>query len=478
MILSIHGVFLAWTALLLAWNFNASRKEQGATPWERRWLLPLAVLLFIVLLRDRLFPFEASWLFSPLLAWAFPLLFAGGIAQNISAISSRGIRLTDIPILLHNVGLGLCTGVGAWALTGNPVTPSEASLLYDYSILQVLLGGSRLTYLSTLSWHLPAFCPRQSPTSLTRMAIALTVPAVCAFVVLTLATFKGPSDQIIASFFRDNGSLSSPLRSDLSVGVFTRDPHASPPGNVTAWILPANHDGEGLPHPNRPLVLSLRAPDHWAWQQPEPDLATEVFIQGAVRLAATFQPAVLLPFPEPDEEAVNQAGLRLSPDAWHALYRRVRKEVRAVSPQTRIGARLATIGSFATALHRQLAQDPQAVDILGPRLQPAGTLEGFSSIQGGAAWVDSVLFTWKLWREDLPSPPSLWILAGGASHMAFGKVAQGRFVQSCLDRADADLQIEGILLDGWRDVGHTLGLENQPFLDRLPPVIPQEPGNR
>ena len=130
MILSIHGVFLAWTALLLAWNFNASRKEQGATPWERRWLLPLAVLLFIVLLRDRLFPFEASWLFSPLLAWAFPLLFAGGIAQNISAISSRGIRLTDIPILLHNVGLGLCTGVGAWALTGNSVTLSEASLLH------------------------------------------------------------------------------------------------------------------------------------------------------------------------------------------------------------------------------------------------------------------------------------------------------------------------------------------------------------
>ena len=44
------------------------------------------------------------------------------------------------------------------------------------------------------------------------------------------------------------------------------------------------------------------------------------------------------------------------------------------------------------------------------------------------------------------------------SPLAFGHGAHARFVEGVLARAQTLPSLEGVLFDGWRDLGHTCGL--------------------
>ncbi|HZJ70432.1 MAG TPA: hypothetical protein VFF36_05825, partial [Planctomycetota bacterium] len=55
-------------------------------------------------------------------------------------------------------------------------------------------------------------------------------------------------------------------------------------------------------------------------------------------------------------------------------------------------------------------------------------------------------------------PPALWVLAAGLSPLAYGEAAQARFLEGCIARASARDDVEGLLVEGGRDRGHTLGL--------------------
>ncbi len=466
MLLSLHGALLTWLLVALIWNWRAGAREGGGRHWERWVVLPLQVIATGVLLRDRLVPHESSWLLVPGVAYLFPLAFAPALLQNLAAIRGRGPRLIDIPIVLANAGLLLCTGVAALSLSGTRLSRPETVLLYDYSVLQILLGNSRLALVSTLAWHVPVLCPRRTPTSVRQVAVGLVVPAVCGFVAMMLVAMHAPAERVMATFAGEEPAPAHWDR-DLPGGVFVRpassdleDParSAHAPGTVQAWVLPADHPGIDLPRDRRALVLALRAPDDWALSRPDRAVALAVFKDGAERLARMLRPTLLLPFPDPDEAALIQADLRLTPGEWRAAYVEVAARVRAVSPETRIGCALSTVGEFTRGLYRELARDTAAVDVLGPRLQPGGTHEGVSSHRSGAWWADSVTDTWNDWRRDLPPAPALWVLGAGASHMAFGRAAQERFVEGCVARVSERPWLEGLLIDGWRDRGHTLGI--------------------
>jgi hypothetical protein len=268
------------------------------------------------------------------------------------------------------------------------------------------------------------------------------------------------------------------LRADLQTGVWRRadfDTHVDAdmdvPGRMAAWVLPADHDGTGLVRPARPLALSLRAPDAWSWERPSDlALAQAAFLDGAETLARALQPELLLPFPEPDGEAVLAFGHSLPPDEWARLFGEARDRVLAVSPGTALGLRLAGSGERTHELFVALAE---VVDVAGPRLNPGGLDR--TSPDGPSA--DRLLAVWRTWHDEQPDPPALWILAAGCSPLAYGEWAQARFLQGCLARAAADSRIQGVLLEGWRDLGHTLGVvraDGSPrtaavMLDRLLP---------
>jgi hypothetical protein len=452
LILDLHGVFLAYLGLLLLWNALAQRSS-GSDPRQGgrsgAILLVLQVLLTAVLVRDRL-GFGASLLEQPVVAAAFPLAFLCGLGQNIGAMRARGVRLTDIPVVLHNVGLGACMLVAALALHGRGGDPV---LLYDHSVLQHLLG-SHLAHFSTLSWHLPMLVRRRDATSLPGALGGLLGPAFGGFVVLMLVLFHREATAVLASFAREPTAA---LRQELLVGVLERRDArgrdaAPPPGNVAVWELPADHDGIGLEPDGRPLVLLLRTPDAWLRSRPTPDQVRDGFVEAAERLSRALRPTLLVPFPEPDGEAPLLLEGGLAPEEWRTLYARVRSRVRAVSPETRIASRLGGTGEASRRIFEALSRAPGVVDVAGPRLHPG------SAAGGGPALADATLETWRDWRAGLPEPPALWILAAGLSPQAFGAHAQARFLDGCLARASVDSDVQGLVLVSWRDRGGTQGL--------------------
>lgn len=449
MIRAVHGVFLAHLGLVLAWNAfacSAGLPAGARRPWER-WLLPLLLVLAGLLLVDRLRPLQAPLLERPLAGFAFPLLMLLGVAQNVAAMRARGVRLTDIPVLLYNVGVGACIATAAAAAHGAEPAPV---LLYDYTVLQHLVG-SHLAHFSTLSWHLPIFVRRGEPASVPAAMASLIAPAFCGFAVLMLVLFRSESQAVLAAF--EHEPRVARARDGLRLGVLEHPEGDAPaPGNCTAWTLPADGDGGGLEAPSRPLVIELCAPETWSRSIPSREAAVAVFLDGAERLAQRLQPTLLLPFPEPDGVAPLLLGAGLTPDDWRELYARARGRVQAVSPSTRIAARLSGISDESHALAVALAAQPVVVDVLGPRLHPG------SARAGGPALADEVLATWERWRDEQAQPPALWVLAAGISPLAYGESAQARFVEGCVARASARPAIEGLLVEGWRDRGHTLGL--------------------
>ena len=448
MILPLHGVFLAHLLLVLLWNAfacTAGRPPDAPRAWER-WLLPVLAALAAVLLVDRLRPLHAPLLERPAIALAFPLALLAGVVQNVSAIRARGARLTDAPVLLYNVGVCACVVTAVAAVRGAEPAPL---LLYDYSVVQHLMG-SHLAHFSTLSWHLPIFVRRGEPRSVPAAMAGLVAPAFAGFVVLVLVLFRSESAEVLADFARE--PRLERAREGLQLGVLERpEPGPAPAGSCVAWVLPVDDPGL-LPPPGRPLVIELCAPEAWRLAVPPRAEATAAFLDAAERLAAAYRPALLLPFPEPDGVAPLLFGAGLTPPEWRALFEQARARVRAVSPSTRIGARISGLADESRAIADALAAAPAVVDVLGPRLHPG------SARAGGPALADEVLETWGRWRAEQSQPPALWVLAAGISPLAYGETAQARFVEGCVARAAARGDVEGVLVEGWRDRGHTLGL--------------------
>ncbi len=468
MIATVYVVYLVFLAAVLFWNVRAARRDADEAPTRgprlETWLLLPQLACLAILVRDRLQPFDAPWLLEA--AWLFPVTFACGVVQNIVAMAKRGARLSDIPLVLYNVGIGVCVGIATLAANGNVLAPEEAVVLYDYSVLQMLLGG-RMTYVTTLSWHLPMFAMRSTPTSITQVAMRLWIPAVGAFAVSIIVANHAASAEVIGSFAREptmedfERDTERAWRTDLQGGVWTTPTldGETPLGTVDAWILPADHDGSGLPEPTRFLVVALRAPDIWARAHPTDTEALQTFLDGAEHLAGVLQPEILLPFPDPDRDVLETAGIRRTPDEWATLYAEARRRVRTASPTTRTACRLSTIQSFGRKLFTALVE-ADAVDIAGPRLQPGG-------VSTGAAWADITLDAWDDWRTTAGNEsPALWVLGAGASHMAFGRAAQERFIEGCVVRVQRRSRIDGILFEGWRDVGHTRGIADSTLARR------------
>lgn len=457
MILAQHSVFLTYLLALLVWNCLAEAPPEsgegrvGSPPW-RRWGLPaLHLALALVLLRDRLLPTQASLLVLPAVAYLFPLAFALALAQNVATMMERGARLTDIPIVLYNTGVGAALVFAALVLGGVDVGRQGAVLLYDHHLVQLFVG-SHLANLDTLNWHLPLLLRRGPARSLWGQMLGLVPPAFAAFVVLGLVSLHGESSGVIASFAAEPRPVA--LRPGLATGVIVEaaqdfDPA---PGSLEVWMLAADHDGSGLPTRDRPLVIILRAPRAWRFARPDLDEFAETFLDAAERLARQHRPALLLPFPAPDGEAPLCLKTPVSPEQWRTLFERARARVAAVSPDTRIAARLDGTGRGSASLFAALARSPSPLDALGPRLLPG------SSAHGGPAWADEILDTWRAWRAAEAAPPELWILAAGCSPLAYGERAQERFLDGCLARASSAPDVAGILFQGWRDRGHTLGL--------------------
>jgi hypothetical protein len=267
-----------------------------------------------------------------------------------------------------------------------------------------------------------------------------------------MVSLHGESGGVIARFADEPKPAG--LRADLATGVMVdaNQLQRAAPGSLEVWTLPADHDGTGLPVPERPLVLVLRPPRDWLFDRPDPELFAEVFLSGAERLAGALRPALILPFPDPDAEAPLTLDGTVEPEQWRGWYESARELVTAASPSTRIGVRLGGTGERSAALFEALARAPSPVDVAGPRLHPGNVA------RGGPAFADEILATWRGWRAGVASPPELWVLAAGCSPLAYGERAQARFVDGCLARASADPEVAGILIQGWRDRGHTLGL--------------------
>lgn len=473
MIPSLHGVFAVSLLLVLLWDAFATRRprELGGMPLERVVLLPLVALCAAVLLRDRLHFGEPAWLEHPLVQGAFVAALVLGVAQNVSCMRTRGLRPTDVPIVLHNLALLALLPLSALTMHGVVLGRDASAWLHDHSVLQLLLG-TPLAQTWTLSWHLPLFTRRGPVTSIPQAIVGLLPAAYATFVVVIPLLFHDSSLELMDTFDAEPRLEHAP-RADLHVGVFTRadvpfassdgDAHADvPPGDLDAWVLPADRDPHGLPTARRALVLELAAP--FAWNLALPDVATRraTFLDGAERLAAALRPALMLAVPEPDGETSLLFPPDWTPDDWTALAREARSRVRAVSPSTRLAVRLAGTGPRSEALFLALVDAGDALDVAGPRLAPAGLAPG------GAGISERILDTWDGWLrasavprvEGGPArtPPAFWILAAGASPLAFGHAAQTRFLEGVLARADARGTVAGLLVDGWRDLDHTCGL--------------------
>jgi len=459
---TLHGVFLAYLALLLAWNALASAPAQCAgRPWERVLLLPLQAALTAVLVHDALGS-GPPLLARTGIAALFPLAFALGLAQNVHVLAARGPRLSDIPFVLANAGLLLCTTLGAANIAGVGLPARAVALLHDHSILQHLLG-SPLAHLATLSWHLPMLVRRRDAASIPGALAGLFMASLAGFVVALLVVMHDTAEEIVLRFEIEPHAAAP--RADLATGVLAGSPRAAtapgardgpelalaPPGTLDARVVPADLAAPLSARDGRPLLLELRAPDSWRWGLPDGPEVTAAFLDGAARLAAAEHPAVLLPFPEPDAAATLVLG-GLQPAAWRSLYEQAAARVHAASPGTRLAVRLNGTGVRSRALFLALAASPSPVEVAGPRLLP-----GNAEARGPSA-ADTALDAWAAWREELSEPPELWILAAGLSPLAYGEHAQARFAEGCLARGNARPDVRAILFEGWTDAGHTLGL--------------------
>lgn len=451
MILALHGVFLVYLALALAAALRAAVRAPGevARPWEQWLLVPWLLVLAVVLVADRVQPDGAPWLSRAPLRHLFPLAFLLALVQNGLALRRRGAQLTDIPQVLFNVGVGAAVLVADLSLGGARLDDTSSTLLHDYSLLQLLLGTHQ-AQTWTLSWHLPLLLPRRRAQTLVGVAANLLPATWSAFGVVVLLAFHSPAAVVQRSFAREPAPA---VRPAFRLGVWARPEgtRAPPtPGELRAWVLPADHDGVGLPGDDaRPLALALVAPAGWGWERPAPEQAEAAFVAGAARLAAALQPAWLFPFPEPDGEATLVFGSDDGPEVWARRYAAARAAVAATSPGTQLGLRLFGHGERSHALFTALQS---SVAVAGPRLQPGG------AERGGAAFADEVLGAWTQWRAGASDPPRLWIAAAGLSPLAHGEEAQGRFLLGCLERAARQPDVEALLVDGWSDRGHTLGL--------------------
>jgi hypothetical protein len=458
MIGKTHGVFLVYLALCLVWNLLAARSTpaendrpgRAKTPWEQRFFLPLMCVLIAVLVRDRLVPNQASWLTGTWARHLFPLAFLLAALQNTLTILRRGVRLTDIPIVLYNVGLGSAVVVADLAVSGVQLDTAGTTLLHDHSLLQLLLG-THMAQVWTLSWHVPLLLRRRPPVSLLDALGGLLPSTLAAFAAVVLVVLHGSAERVLQTFALEPGL--ERVRDDLAVGVLARPAGATPletVGDLRAWVLPADHSGDGLPPDDgRPLVVVLRAPDAWALSLPDPETCETTFEDGAQRLARALKPAVLIPFPEPDGEGTLFFGAEQTPRQWGDRVAQAARRIRMASPETRVAMRLWGHGRRSEELYEALAP---SLDIMGPRLQPGG------QDRGGAAFADELLGSWIEWRAGQQNPPSLWILAAGLSPLAFGERAHAFFVEGCLARASALPEVEALLIEGWRDRGHTQGL--------------------
>lgn len=449
MIGRLHGVFLVFLVLALAWNLLAARhKGRWRTP-ECLLVLPLQVAATAVLLHDRLVPDAEPWLLRGVVPFLFPLLFALALVQNALVLRQRGVRLTDVPIVLFDVGVGAALLAGAAVARGATLSAGATALLHDHLVLQALLG-SHVAPLWSASWHVPLLLRRDPPPTLLAVLAGTLPAAVAAFGVVLMAAVHQSSQRVVASFAHQPQVAS--LRDGLSTAVWLRPSPGDPlpaPGDHEAWVLPADHDGEHLPAPRRPLLLALAAPASWQLATPPSEQCLATFVEGAGRLAARLQPALLLPFPDPDGEAPLFLDEAVPFERWAEWFGRARERVRAASPSTRLGLRLSGTGLGSERLFSVLAD---LVDVAGPRLHPGG------AERGGAEQAGQVLATWRSWRSERDRSPAFWILAAGASPLGYGEDGQAAFVQGCLARADADPDVAGIVLVGWRDRGHTLGL--------------------
>jgi hypothetical protein len=457
-LLELHGVFLAYLLLALLWNLSASATLAGTpSTWERRWIVPIQCALTIALFIDRLRPSSVPLLEHLGVAVLFPIVFLLAVIQNLAAVKARGARLTDVPILLANAALLLCTALGATEVAGVPLSTKAAALLYDHAILQHLLG-SPLAHLSTLSWHVPLLVARREPQSIAGLLVRLVVAAVAGFIALMLAGMLPTSRGVLAKF--DAEPRLAAVRGDLEVGVF--DGLSAGATDRTFTYRP---DGPPLAEvefgtPTPRIIVEVAAPDNWSRTLPAPDAAIDALLDATETVARWKAPDILLPFPEPDGMGSLLLGVR-TPEEWRAMYVRAAQRIAAIAPGTRLAVRLVGTGERSHALFEALAAEPSPVAIAGPRLVPA------SPETGGPAAMDGVLDTWAQWRAAVPHPPQLWILAAGCSAPAYGEEAQAEFVVGCLARASARQDVSGILFDGGYDIGDTLGLLRSDGTPRL-----------
>ncbi|HEX5010319.1 MAG TPA: hypothetical protein VFY71_07950, partial [Planctomycetota bacterium] len=445
----LHGVFLAYLLLALIWNIFASVPAQpGRRSWEWFGVLPLQLLLTGLLVADRLRPSAVPFIERPAVAALFPLAFALALAQNLHTVAQRGVRLIDAPILLANVGLLICTGLGAASLRGMALSPQASAVLYDHAMLQHLLG-SPLAHLSTLSWHVPLLLRRGEARSLAGVVGGFVIAALAGFIAVMIAAMLGTARGVLQRFEAEPRVAA--LRPDLHVGVLAEHVQGQP--GLLAVRCPASPrllvTAGDASAAERPVIVDVAAADDWLFRLPEGDAGLDALMDEAVRVAP-LAPDIVLPFPDPDGVGALLFGVR-SPQAWRALYERAAQRVHAAAPGVRLGVRFSGHGPASHDLFLALAAEPSPIAVAGPRLMP-GPPE-----RGGPAAADETLAAWDTWRAEVPHPPEFWILAAGCSAPAYGEQAQARFVEGCLARADARPDVTGILIEGWTDAGHTLG---------------------
>jgi len=450
MLPTLHGVFLAYLLLALVWNIFASVPAQpGRRSWEWFGVLPLQIVLTALLVADRLRPSGVPLIERPAVALLFPLTFLLALAQNMHTVAQRGVRLMDAPILLANVGLLIATGLGAASLRGTALSPQASAVLYDHAMLQHLLG-SPLAHLSTLSWHVPLLLRRGDARSLAGVVGGFVIAALAGFIAVMLAAMLGTAQGVLQRF--DVEPRVAALRPDLQVGILAE--HADGQPGVLAVRCPASPKlpvtAVEVAAAERPVVVDVAAADNWLLSLPEGDAGLDALMDEAVRVAP-LRPDIVLPFPDPDGLGALLFGVR-SPKEWRALYERAALRIHSASPGVRLGVRLAGHGPASHDLFVALAAEPSPIAVAGPRLLPG------PPDRGGPAAADEVLAAWDTWRAEVPHPPEFWILAAGCSAPAYGEEAQARFVEGCLERANSRPDVAGILIDGWTDVGNTLGL--------------------
>lgn len=447
----LHTVFLVYLLAALVWNLSAART--GETTRARGFdhvVLGLQIVLSLILLRDRLVLPDAAWLPLPPVRALFPAVFAVAFWRNLLVIRERGWRPTDPVLLVYDVAMGVTLWLAGRGMAGEALGPGAQATVHAHSVLQLLLG-SPLAQTWTLSWHLPMLVARDPPRTLAGMTLGLAPAALAAFMVVIPAAFWSSSRQVVDSFAGEP-TLHGPPRADLAVGVARWDPADPdpPPGDLQVWVLPYDHDGQGLPEPPDRLVLELRPPDAWWSSLPDPEQREALLLQAVQRLGSLLTPALVLPAPEPDGETSLAFPAAWDAGDWGRLLMECADALEQVSPASELGVRLAGTGQRSRALWDELVT---VVDVIGPRLAPAG------SRPGGARAADDALLAMRQWHAELDpdTRPDLWLTVG-LSPLAFGEAAQARFVEGALARAQADPVIAGVIVDGWRDVGATRGL--------------------